>query len=167
MVHKPLQRGVTKSYLRDLRCFSASSLTNHHTARPSFDLLQQLPSCWEDGQRSSPLLQVRCHVVFYADVSIKHARVVTRDPLTLRVARGIDTILVVYIYSWWCMCGGNYTHSKRSSCGWWCEFRERVAMPLNLGDTFPNFTVDTTKGKITYHDFLGSRCGGLTFMSAL
>ena len=34
-------------------------------------------------------------------------------------------------------------------------------MPLNLGDTFPNFTVDTTKGKITYHDFLGSRCGGL------
>ena len=35
-------------------------------------------------------------MVFYADVSIKHARVVTRDPLTLRVARGIDTILVVY-----------------------------------------------------------------------
>ena len=30
-------------------------------------------------------------------------------------------------------------------------------MPLNLGDTFPNFTVDTTKGRITYHDHLGSR----------
>ena len=35
-------------------------------------------------------------------------------------------------------------------------------MPLNLGDTFPNFTVETTEGTIKFHDFLGDRydhCG--------
>lgn len=30
-------------------------------------------------------------------------------------------------------------------------------MPLNLGDEFPNFTVDTTKGQITFHDYLGDK----------
>ena len=40
-------------------------------------------------------------------------------------------------------------------------------MPLNLGDTFPNFTVDTTKGKITYHDFLGSRSAGSYVLAAV
>ena len=32
-------------------------------------------------------------------------------------------------------------------------------MPLNLGDTFPNFTVETTEGTIKFHDFLGDRYG--------
>lgn len=28
-------------------------------------------------------------------------------------------------------------------------------MPLNLGDTFPNFTVETTEGRITLFEYLG------------
>ncbi|KAL5483930.1 hypothetical protein EMCRGX_G020350 [Ephydatia muelleri] len=32
-------------------------------------------------------------------------------------------------------------------------------MPLNLGDTFPNFSVDTTEGRISFHDFLGDSWG--------
>ena len=28
-------------------------------------------------------------------------------------------------------------------------------MPLNLGDTVPNFEADTTAGKIKFHDFIG------------
>lgn len=28
-------------------------------------------------------------------------------------------------------------------------------MPLNLGDTVPNFEADTTAGKIQFHDFIG------------
>jgi len=35
-------------------------------------------------------------------------------------------------------------------------------MPLNLGDVFPNFTVDTTEGRLTFHDFLGDRCSCCT-----
>lgn len=35
---------------------------------------------------------------------------------------------------------------------------EKSKMPLNLGDVFPNFTVDTTEGRLTFHDFLGDRC---------
>jgi len=34
-------------------------------------------------------------------------------------------------------------------------------MPLNLGDVFPNFTVDTTEGRLTFHDFLGDSWGVL------
>jgi hypothetical protein len=30
-----------------------------------------------------------------------------------------------------------------------------VQMPLNLGDTVPNFEADTTAGKIQFHDFIG------------
>jgi 1-Cys peroxiredoxin 6 len=30
---------------------------------------------------------------------------------------------------------------------------------LNLGDVFPNFTADTTEGKITFHDWLGESWG--------
>ena len=32
---------------------------------------------------------------------------------------------------------------------------------MNLGDDFPNFTVDTTEGRITFHDFLGDHWGVL------
>lgn len=32
-------------------------------------------------------------------------------------------------------------------------------MPLNLGDTFPDFTVDTTEGTINYHEWLGDSWG--------
>lgn len=31
-------------------------------------------------------------------------------------------------------------------------------MPLNLGDLFPNFTVDTTEGRVTFHDYIGDKC---------
>lgn len=34
-------------------------------------------------------------------------------------------------------------------------------MPLNLGDIFPNFTVDTTEGRVTFHDYLGEKWGVL------
>ena len=30
-------------------------------------------------------------------------------------------------------------------------------MPLNLGDTFPDYTFDTTEGTINFHDWLGDR----------
>lgn len=30
-------------------------------------------------------------------------------------------------------------------------------MPLNLGDTFPQYTFDTTDGKIDFHEWLGDR----------
>lgn len=33
--------------------------------------------------------------------------------------------------------------------------------PLNLGEIFPNFTADTTKGKLSFHDFLGNNWGVL------
>lgn len=39
---------------------------------------------------------------------------------------------------------------------------EKSKMPLNLGDVFPNFTVDTTEGRLTFHDFLGDRCSCCT-----
>lgn len=32
-----------------------------------------------------------------------------------------------------------------------------VGMPLNLGDTFPDFTADSTAGPISFHQYLGSR----------
>lgn len=35
------------------------------------------------------------------------------------------------------------------------------AMPLNLGDTFPDFTADTTKGQISFHQYLGTSWGVL------
>lgn len=47
---------------------------------------------------------------------------------------------------------------QRSSCV--CVhsgFAAYLAMPLNLGDVFPNFTVETTEGTIKFHDFLGDR----------
>lgn len=34
-------------------------------------------------------------------------------------------------------------------------------MPLNLGDTFPDFTVDSTTGPISFHQYLGSSWGVL------
>jgi peroxiredoxin len=30
-----------------------------------------------------------------------------------------------------------------------------TTMPLNLGETVPNFEADTTAGKIKFHDFIG------------
>ena len=46
-------------------------------------------------------------------------------------------------------------------------------MPLNLGDVFPNFTVDTTEGTVEFHKFLGDRwaasrlCIGLFVLHSL
>ena len=37
------------------------------------------------------------------------------------------------------------------------QCRQPAAMPLNLGDTFPDFKVDTTSGEIQFHEYLGTR----------
>ena len=34
-------------------------------------------------------------------------------------------------------------------------------MAIRLGDEAPNFTADTTEGKVTFHDYLGDSWGVL------
>jgi len=37
------------------------------------------------------------------------------------------------------------------------DLLQKIRMPLNLGDTFPNLDVETSEGKFKLHDYFGDK----------